>query len=69
MEWVAAHLGHSLDVERTYYRVMSSSIEKAKIAKLLILPDSGKLDKYQGKTLNELDLDGKNSCVVSLINE
>ena len=59
MEWVADHLGHTLDVERTYYRVMSSTLEKAKIAKLLILSDKGRLDEYHGKTLNELQFDGK----------
>lgn len=59
MEWVAKHLGHSLDVERNYYRIMSSSIEKAKIAKLLLLSDSGTLDQYNGKTLDEISFNGK----------
>lgn len=58
MEWVATHLGHTLNVERTYYRVMSSTLEKAKIAKLLMLSDSGSLDKYHGKKLDEIDFEG-----------
>ena len=59
MEWVADHLGHSLDVERTYYRIASSVIQKAKIAKLLILADQGKIDQCKGKTLDQLNFDGK----------
>ena len=62
MEWVADHLGHSLDVEKTYYRLASSTIQKAKIAKLLILADLGKIDQFKGKTIDELNFDGmKNS--------
>lgn len=53
MEWVAEHLGHSLDVEKQYYRMTSSTIEKAKIAKLLILADKGQVPKNQ--TLDEID--------------
>ena len=59
MEWVATHLGHTMEVERTYYRVMSNTIEKAKIAKLLLLADRGTIDKYHGKKLDEIDFDGK----------
>ena len=59
MEWVADHLGHSMDVEKTFYRIASSTIEWAKIAKLLILADVGKLDNFKGKTLDDLDFEGK----------
>ena len=58
MEWVASHLGHTMDVEKTYYRMMSGAIEKAKIAKLLMLADCGRLDKFQGKKLSDLKFDG-----------
>jgi hypothetical protein len=58
MEWVATHLGHTMNVERTYYRVMSSTIEKAKIAKLLLLAEKGKVDQFVGKKLDEIDFDG-----------
>ena len=59
MEWVADHLGHSLQVERTYYRMASSVIQKAKIAKLLILADKGLVDSCKGKSLDDLNFDGK----------
>jgi hypothetical protein len=57
MEWVAAHLGHSLNVERQYYRLMSGTIEKAKVAKLLVLADKGLVTQFHGKTLDEVDFD------------
>ena len=30
MEWLAEHLGHSVDIHKTFYRVMSTTTEKAK---------------------------------------
>ena len=59
MEWVATHLGHTMNVERTYYRVMSSTIEKAKIAKLLLLADQGKVDQFHGKALDDIDFESE----------
>ena len=59
MEWVAAHLGHSLNVEREYYRALSTTIEKAKIAKLLMLSDAGSVDSFSGKKLEDIQFDGK----------
>ena len=55
MEWLAEHLGHSVDIHKTFYRVMSTTIEKAKIEKLLLL--AGEIDKYSGKTLDELNFE------------
>jgi hypothetical protein len=54
LEWVAQHLGHSIDIQKTYYRVTSSIIEKAKIAKLLILADKGKGDMMKGKSFDDI---------------
>ena len=55
MEWLAEHLAHSVDIHKTFYRVMSTAIEKAKMAKLLLLADAGEIDKYSGKTSDELN--------------
>jgi hypothetical protein len=59
MEWVATHLGNTMNVERTYNRVMSSTIEKAKIAKILLLVENGEVNQFLGKKLDEIDFDGK----------
>lgn len=58
LQWVVKHLGHSMEVHQTYYRCLESVIERAKVAKLLILCDEGQLAKYSGKRLDEVTLDG-----------
>ncbi|KAJ8034158.1 hypothetical protein HOLleu_20880 [Holothuria leucospilota] len=58
-EWLADHLGHSLGVHKEYYKLPSSTIEKSKVAKLLIAVDSGNAKEFVGKSLDEIDFDGK----------
>lgn len=62
MDWVAEHLGHSIDVQKNYYRMMSTTIEKTKIAKLLILADNGTIDQYKGKRIEDIEVEGNNVC-------
>ena len=57
MGWFVKHLGHSLNVHNEYYRNMSSVIEKAKIGRLLLMADEGKLGNFQGKKLADLQID------------
>ncbi|KAJ8020463.1 hypothetical protein HOLleu_40061 [Holothuria leucospilota] len=57
-EWLTEHLGHSVKVHREHYRLPSSTIEKAKIAKLLLAIDSGLTRKFYGKSLDEITFDG-----------
>ena len=59
LNWVVKHLGHSLNVHHTHYRNLSGTIERAKVAKLLILADSGSVGQYVGKNLQEIDLEGR----------
>ena len=62
MEWVANHLGHSMDVEKAYYRVLSNVVENSKIVMLLMLTEAGldsreainmPLTSYNGKGLDD----------------
>ena len=57
--WVLKHLGHSMNVHENYYRMMHSVIERAKVAKLLILSDMGKVGEYAGKNIDQINFDGK----------
>ena len=57
MQSLAEHLGHSVDIHKTFYRVTSTTNEKAKMAKLLLLANAGEIDKYSGKTLDELNFE------------
>ena len=59
MSWIRRHLGHSRAVHDTYYRTMSSVLEKGKIAKLLMLADDGNLGQYSGRSLDSIRYDGE----------
>ena len=47
--WLARHLGHDIRVHREYYRLHESTIEIAKLSKLLLAVDSGTTDKWGWK--------------------
>jgi hypothetical protein len=57
MRWVMDQLGHSFNVDEEYYRMASSTIQRAKVSKLLLLADQGEIDAFKGKALDELDFD------------
>ncbi|PIK45253.1 hypothetical protein BSL78_17874 [Apostichopus japonicus] len=44
-------------VHHQHYRLPSSTLEKAKVAKLLMAVDSGKSSNFVGRTLDEISLD------------
>ena len=48
-----------MDVHETYYRSLSSTIERGKVAKLLVLADEGRIGKYSGQSLSEIEFDGE----------
>ena len=58
LEWVANHLGHSLEVHRQYYHLPSEILQLAKVSQLLLAAEQGCVNSYKGKTLNELDVKG-----------
>ena len=59
LNWLARHLGHDVRVHREFYRIHESTIEIAKVSKLLLAVDGGKISKWAGKCLDEIDIDGK----------
>ena len=59
LDWVTRHLGHTKLTHLGNYRLTSSTIEKTKVAKLLVILENGLLKEAQGKNLNDKDLDGK----------
>jgi len=56
LDWLARHLGHDIRVHREYYRLHDSTIELAKVGKLLYTVDEGKTTQWAGKSLDEIDL-------------
>ena len=59
VDWLARHLGHDIRVHREYYRLHESTIEIAKVSKLLLAVDSGSTEKWIGKSLEDIDINGK----------
>ena len=59
LEWLTSHLGHNVDVHKIYYRLNESTIEMAKIAKLMMAVDTGQIGQFKGKSLDDISLEGK----------
>ena len=57
MEWLARHMGHELNIHKDFYRLHDSTIEIAKVSRLLMAIDSGRASKFVGKQLDEIKLD------------
>ena len=57
LDWLACHLGHDISVHREYYRLHESTIELAKVGKILTTVDERKTRLRAGKSLNDIDLD------------
>ena len=62
VDWLARHLGHDIRVHRDFYRLHESTIEIAKVSKLLLTVDQGKTSQWARKTLSEINMTGK--CVM-----
>ena len=56
IDWLARHLGHDIRTHRPYYRLHESTVELAKISKLLIAVDNGDPQQWRGRSLENIDL-------------
>ena len=56
VDWLARHLTHDIRVHREFYRLHDSSVELAKVSKLLLAVESGHPGEWKGKGLDEIDL-------------
>ncbi|CAG4939638.1 unnamed protein product [Colias eurytheme] len=56
LEQLATFMGHTLSVHKNNYRLPSDIYQTAKISKLLLLMEDGKADEFQGKSLDEIEL-------------
>ena len=59
LEWLASHMGLDIWMHREFYRLRESTLELAKVSKILLAIDSGNAESFFGKTLNEISLDGR----------
>lgn len=58
LDQVANFLGHDIRVHREYYRLPEATTQLAKISKLLLAMEKGSLRNLQGKTLDEIEIEG-----------
>lgn len=54
LDQLADFFGHNIAVHRQYYRLPEATVQVAKIAKLLLALEKGKLPELQGKSLDEI---------------
>jgi len=63
LKWLANHMGHELNIHETVYRLQDSTIELARVSRLLMAVDSGRMQEFAGKSLDQIQL----ACFVSTI--
>ncbi|CAH0563123.1 unnamed protein product [Brassicogethes aeneus] len=59
-EQVASFMGHTKKTHEEFYRLPQDVYQTAKIAKLLLMMDKGEGAEFQGKTLEEIDIQLEN---------
>lgn len=57
MDDLADFLGHDIRVHRQYYRLPEGTLQLAKISKVLMALEQGKLTDFKGKNLDEITMD------------
>ena len=57
MDMLARFMGHDIAVHREYYRLPEDTLQLAKCSKILLLMESGGINKYKGKSLDEIEID------------
>lgn len=58
LDQVADFLGHDIRVHREFYRLPEATTQLAKISKLLLAMEKGTLASLQGKSLEEIEIEG-----------
>ncbi|XP_056331763.1 uncharacterized protein LOC130243570 [Danio aesculapii] len=65
MDQLANFLGHDIRVHREFYRLPESTLQLAKISKVLIAMEKGRLPELQGKGLDGITIDPQDEMDVS----
>lgn len=57
LEQLANYLGHDISVHRNFYRLPESTLQVAKVSRVLLTLEKGNIEELNGKSLDEVDLD------------
>lgn len=63
LDQVADFLGHDIRVHRDYYRLPEATTQLAKVSKLLLAMEKGCLPNLQGKSLDDIEIEGTSILV------
>ncbi|XP_076855742.1 uncharacterized protein LOC143510359 isoform X2 [Brachyhypopomus gauderio] len=57
MDQLANFLGHDIRIHREYYRLPEKTLQLAKVSKILMALEQGRLGDFKGKNLDEINID------------
>ncbi|KAK1878135.1 N-lysine methyltransferase KMT5A [Dissostichus eleginoides] len=69
LDLLADSLGHDIRVHRQFYRLPEGTLQLAKISKLLMALEQGRLAEFQGKTLDDISIDPEENVRMDSDNE
>lgn len=67
MDQLANFLGHDIRIHREFYRLPEKTLQLAKISKILMALEQGRLADFHGKNLDEIEIDPKGLFLYFLI--
>lgn len=67
IENVCNHLGHDMRTHLNFYRLNTEAAELAKVSKILLLLDSGNLEQFSGKSLEEIEFPMNGRSLIVLL--
>ncbi|XP_038063145.1 uncharacterized protein LOC119733850, partial [Patiria miniata] len=56
LDMLASYMGHDVRIRREFYRLPESTLQLAKVSKVLLMMEKGETSKYKGKSLDEIDV-------------
>ena len=59
LDQLANFLGHDIQVHRQFYRLPEGTLQLAKISKVLMALEQGRLAEFKGKSLDDINIDRK----------
>lgn len=62
MDQLANFLGHDIRIHREFYRLPEKTLQLAKISKVLMALEQGRLAEFHGKNLDEIGIDPDGVC-------
>lgn len=66
MDQLATFLGHDIRIHREFYRLPEKTLQLAKISKVLMALENGRLAEFHGKNLDEIQIDPDGMFICSV---